>query len=173
MYRKTSLTSPFFHRMTGSAKTAWSFPTPHWAMYSLLNESHLTKNWLGKAFRVGSYRQLFTGLDLTCFLSGPQPADEGATSRNPSAAEYCTTSSSRKRLLTIRAYQPMRGTNSESLCSSIWNEVGAGWGVGMDHFSQHFSLPGSTMSLINIALSGPCPAWKKRWGDVNFITLGG
>lgn len=113
------LSRPPFHRMTDSAKTAWSFTTPRWAMYSLLSESHLTKNCLGKAFRVGSYRQLFTGLDFTCFLSGQQPADEGATSRNPSAAEYCTTLSSRKRLLTIRAYQPMRGTNSESLCSSI------------------------------------------------------
>lgn len=98
--------------MADSAKTAWSFTTPHWAMYSLLSESHLTKNCLGKAFKVGgSYRQLFTGLDFTCFLSGQEPADEGATSRNPSAAEYCTASSSRKRLLTIRAYQSMRGTN--------------------------------------------------------------
>lgn len=25
----------------------------------------------------------------------------------------------------------------------------------MDHFSQHFSLPGSAMSLINLVLSGP------------------
>lgn len=73
--------------MADSAETLGPLQTLHWATYSLLSESHLTKNCLGKASEVGSYRQLFTGLDFTYFLSGQQPADEGTTSRNPSAGK--------------------------------------------------------------------------------------